>query len=122
MTFLLTMPGVPFVYYGDEIGMRYLPDWPEKEGSIMGRNANRSGSRTPMQWTAGRTAGFSDGDSASLYLPLDPDPLRPTVAAQEDDPVSLLNYVGVAQAIARAGDTGRLAAGQRHRPTLPDGL
>lgn len=93
MTFLLTMPGVPFVYYGDEIGMRYLPDWPEKEGSIMGRNANRSGSRTPMQWTAGPTAGFSDGDSASLYLPLDPDPLRPTVAAQEDDPVSLLNYV-----------------------------
>lgn len=93
MTFLLTMPGTPFIYYGDEIGMRFLPDWPEKEGSIMGRNANRSGSRTPMQWAAGPTAGFSAGPADSLYLPLDPDPQRPTVAAQQDDPESLLNYV-----------------------------
>lgn len=93
MTFLLTMPGTPFIYYGDEIGMRFLPDWPEKEGSIMGRNANRSGSRTPMQWADGPTAGFSAGPADSLYLPLDPDPQRPTVAAQDGDPESLLNYV-----------------------------
>ncbi|WP_298064441.1 alpha-amylase family glycosyl hydrolase [uncultured Rikenella sp.] len=93
LTFLLTLPGTPFIYYGDEIGMRFLPDWPEKEGSIMGRNANRSGSRTPMQWAAGPTAGFSAGPADSLYLPLDPDPQRPTVEAQNDDPASLLNYV-----------------------------
>lgn len=102
MTFLLTMPGTPFIYYGDEIGMRYLPDWPEKEGSIMGRNANRSGSRTPMQWAGGATAGFSAGPADSLYLPLDPDPQRPTVAAQDSDPASLLNYVRGLLALRKA--------------------
>ena len=41
---LFTLPGAPFVYYGDEIGMRYLP-LPTKEGGYF-----RTGSRTPMQW------------------------------------------------------------------------
>jgi maltose alpha-D-glucosyltransferase/alpha-amylase len=86
--FFLTMPGVPFVYYGDEIGMRYLPGLPSKEGGY-----NRTGSRTPMQWTRGRNAGFSSGPARSLYLPVDPAPDRPNVADQEDDPGSLLNAV-----------------------------
>lgn len=102
MTFLMTMPGTPFIYYGDEIGMRYLPDWPEKEGSIMGVNANRSGSRTPMQWAGGTTAGFSACPPDSLYLPLDPNPQRPNVAAQESDPESLLNYVRGLLALRKA--------------------
>lgn len=41
---IFTLPGAPFVYYGDEIGMRYLP-LPTKEGGYF-----RTGSRTPMQW------------------------------------------------------------------------
>ena len=45
-TFLLTMPGAPFVYYGDEIGMKYQMSLPSKEGS----DSKRAGTRTPMQW------------------------------------------------------------------------
>ncbi len=55
---LLSMPGTPIIYYGDEIGMGdniYLGD--------------RDGVRTPMQWTPDRNAGFSRADPARLYLP-----------------------------------------------------
>ena len=50
---LYTMPGAPFLYYGDEIGMRYLR-LPTKEGGYF-----RTGSRTPMQWAPGENLGFS---------------------------------------------------------------
>ncbi|MBO5197272.1 MAG: glycosylase [Lachnospiraceae bacterium] len=85
-TFLLTMPGVPFVYYGDEIGMQYIKGLPSKEGGF-----NRTGARTPMQWNQGKNKGFSTGDE--LYLPVDASADAPTVAEQEADPNSLLNYV-----------------------------
>ena len=61
----MTMPGIPFVYYGDEIGMEYIPDMPSKEGGF-----TRTGSRTPMQWKKGKNAGFSDGAKELLYLPV----------------------------------------------------
>ena len=64
--FLLTMPGCPFIYYGDEIGMRYLHGLKSKEGGY-----ERTGSRTPMQWTNGDNAGFSAASSEKLYLPVD---------------------------------------------------
>lgn len=86
--FLLTWPGVPFIYYGDEIGMRYLPGLTSKEGGY-----NRTGSRTPMQWGDGPNAGFSTADKERLYLPLDPRRGRPTVARQAGDSGSLLNHV-----------------------------
>ena len=86
--FGFTMPGVPFLYYGNEIGMRQLPkDWPQVEGAYQPRN----GARTPMQWSAGKNLGFSSGDAANLYLPVDPAPDAPNVAAQEKNPNSLLN-------------------------------
>ncbi|MBR1658689.1 MAG: DUF3459 domain-containing protein [Oscillospiraceae bacterium] len=85
--FLFTMPGLPFLYYGDEIGMRYQP-LPTKEGGYF-----RTGSRTPMQWDAGKNLGFSTGSADSLYLPVDPAADAPTVAAQEADPDSLLYTV-----------------------------
>ncbi|WP_432043160.1 alpha-amylase family glycosyl hydrolase [Streptomyces cadmiisoli] len=91
--FQLTWPTLPAVYYGDEIGMRYIPDLPEREGSVLGPRYNRAGSRTPMQWDATDNAGFSTAAAERLYLPLDPDPARPTVAAQREDPGSLLNLV-----------------------------
>ncbi len=47
---LLTMPGVPFIYYGDEIGMHYLPQTPNREGGLLD-DIQRCGSRTPMQWS-----------------------------------------------------------------------
>jgi maltose alpha-D-glucosyltransferase/alpha-amylase len=85
--FLMTMPGVPFFYYGDEIGMDYLENLPPKEGSFFGR----TGSRTPMQWTPGRNRGFSTAPAKSLYLPVDHRKNSPDVQSQEKDPSSLLH-------------------------------
>ena len=85
--FLFTMPGVPFLYYGDEIGMRYL-NVPTKEGGYF-----RTGSRTPMQWDDSANLGFSEAKASDLYLPVDPSENAPTAAAQEGDPASLLNTV-----------------------------
>lgn len=93
-TFLLTWGSVPSIYFGDEIGMRYLEGIPEKEGSIWTPKYNRAGCRTPMQWdNALANAGFSTAPPEDLYLPQDPDADRPTVAAQMEDPDSLLHFV-----------------------------
>lgn len=85
--FLMTMPGVPFLYYGDEIGMQYFP-LTSVEGGYQ-----RTGSRTPMQWSAGKNLGFSAAEKERLYLPVDERSCAPTVAAQEKDENSLLNTV-----------------------------
>lgn len=85
--FLFTMPGVPFLYYGDEIGMRYL-DLPTKEGGY-----HRTGSRTPMQWNQGANKGFSSAEEDELYLPVDSFSDAPTVEAQGKQASSLLNTV-----------------------------
>lgn len=85
--FLFTMPGVPFLYYGDEIGMRYQ-SLPTKEGGYY-----RTGSRTPMQWNASKNLGFSSANTEKLYLPMDTSIDAPTVSQLESDPNSLLNTV-----------------------------
>ncbi len=84
---LLTLPGVPFIYYGDEIGMRFL-DVPTKEGGY-----TRTGSRTPMQWNNGVNRGFSNAPADMLYLPVDESEDAPTVEDQEKDEDSLLGSV-----------------------------
>jgi maltose alpha-D-glucosyltransferase/alpha-amylase len=86
--FLLTMPGVPFIYYGDEIGMRYIEGLQSKEGGD-----TRTGSRTPMQWSDGKNLGFSDGKSDDLYLPVDSLSDAPTVDSQIKDNESLYSEV-----------------------------
>ena len=83
------MPGVPFIYYGNEIGMRQLQDLPQIEGAYK----PRAGARTPMQWTGGKNLGFSTAEPSQLYLPVDSAPDAPNVAAEERDPASLLNRV-----------------------------
>ena len=85
--FLITMPGNPFIYYGDEIGMRYL-DLPTKEGGY-----TRTGSRTPMQWSKEANAGFSKASAEQLYLPVDASADAPNVEDQDKDEKSLLNTV-----------------------------
>jgi maltose alpha-D-glucosyltransferase/alpha-amylase len=85
--FGLTMPGVPFIYYGTEIGMRQLHDLPQIEGAYK----PRAGARTPMQWTPETNLGFSTAKPEKLYLPVDAALDAPNVAAQEKDPNSLLN-------------------------------
>jgi len=101
MAFLLTWPGVPFLYYGDEIGMRFLPGLASREGGY-----GRTGSRTPMQWDGSRNAGFSSAPAREIYLPIDPQARRPTVQSQARDPRSLLSHVR------------RLIALRRHSPAL----
>ena len=87
--FNLTMPGIPFIYYGNEIGMRQLYGLPYVEGAYK----PRAGARTPMQWTSGRNRGFSTADSVNLYLPVDNAVDAPNVEDQEKDPKSLLNRI-----------------------------
>jgi maltose alpha-D-glucosyltransferase/alpha-amylase len=83
---LLTLPGSPIIYYGDEIGMGdniWLPD--------------RNGVRTPMQWNKGPNAGFSTAQAEKLYAPLIDEGefkySRVNVREQDKDPHSLLNWV-----------------------------
>ncbi len=85
--FLLTMPGTPFIYYGDEIGMISRP-LPSKEGGYA-----RTGARTPMQWSDQPNASFSKAPQEDLYLPVDLSIHRPNVTDQDADPQSLLNKV-----------------------------
>src|SRR5258708_7098163 len=83
---LLSLPGTPILYYGDELGMGdnvYLGD--------------RDGVRTPMHWTADRNAGFSRADFAQLYLPPLMDPVygfeAVNVEAQQRNQSSLLQWL-----------------------------
>ena len=82
---LMSFPGTPIIYYGDEIGMGdniYLGD--------------RNGVRTPMQWTPDRNGGFSRCDPARLYLPMIMDPVygyeAVNVEAQSRSLASLLSW------------------------------
>jgi maltose alpha-D-glucosyltransferase / alpha-amylase len=82
---LLSMPGTPVLYYGDELGMG--------DNVFLG---DRDGVRTPMQWTMDRNGGFSRAHPQRLYLPAIQDPLygyqAVNVESQEADSSSLLNW------------------------------
>ncbi|MBS1811851.1 MAG: maltose alpha-D-glucosyltransferase [Acidobacteria bacterium] len=93
---LFGLPGSPFLYYGDEIGMGdniYLND--------------RDGVRTPMQWSADRNGGFSRAEVAQLYFPANMDPVygfqAVNVEAQQRTATSLLQWM-----------RGMIALRQRH--------
>jgi maltose alpha-D-glucosyltransferase / alpha-amylase len=82
---LLSLPGSPVMYYGDEIGMG--------DNIWLG---DRDGVRTPMQWTPDRNGGFSPADPQRLYLPPVMDPIYGyqslNVEAQQRHPQSLLHW------------------------------
>jgi maltose alpha-D-glucosyltransferase/alpha-amylase len=101
---LLSMPGSPIIYYGDEIGMG--------DNVFLG---DRNGVRTPMQWSPDRNAGFSRADPQRLFLPPIMDPVygfeAVNVEAQARDPASLLNWMKRMLAVrrtSRAFGRGRL--------------
>lgn len=87
--FAFTMPNVPFIYYGDEIGMRQLDIKIAKEGAY----GTRAGDRTPMQWDASVNSGFSKASPEKLYLPVDTSLTAPNVLEQEKNSKSLLNFI-----------------------------
>ena len=95
MAFVLTLPGVPLVYYGDEIGMRYLKGLRSVEGGY-----HRTGSRSPMQWNGNKNHGFSSADKT--YITCDMSDDAPTVEAQLKDENSLLNHFKKIVAIRKA--------------------
>ena len=86
--FLLSMPGAPFIYYGDEIGMRYVENLVSVEGGY-----GRTGSRSPMQWNKGLNAGFSSACKEKLYIPQDESEDRPNAESQSADICSLRSEV-----------------------------
>jgi alpha-glucosidase len=103
MALLLTLRGTPFLYYGEEIGMRDIAlkrseildppgkkYWPVYKG--------RDGCRAPMQWDGSTYAGFS---GIKPWLPVHPDACRRNVAAQRADPASLLNFTRALIALRR---------------------
>jgi len=92
---LMTMPGTPIIYYGDEIGMGdniYLGD--------------RNGVRTPMQWNGGWNGGFSGADPERLYSPLISNPVYGyqaiNVEAQHRLPHSLLSWMKAVIAVRKS--------------------
>jgi maltose alpha-D-glucosyltransferase/alpha-amylase len=93
---LLSMPGTPIIYYGDEIGMG--------DNIFLG---DRNGVRTPMQWGPDRNAGFSRCDPQRLYLPPIMDAIygyeAVNVEAQAREPSSLLNWMKRLLAVRRGG-------------------
>lgn len=115
-TLQMTVRGVPFVYYGEEIGMvnhdiplhegldpvaarfSFVPQrlawWLRRHGILM----NRDECRTPMQWNASPTAGFTTG---TPWLPVHPRRANANVAAQEHDPASLLSCYRALLALRR---------------------
>ena len=86
--FLLSMPGAPFIYYGDEIGMRYVEGLDSVEGGY-----GRTGSRSPMQWDKTTNAGFSSAPRDRLYIKMDESADRPDAESQMNDKDSLRSEV-----------------------------
>jgi maltose alpha-D-glucosyltransferase/alpha-amylase len=130
----MTQKGIPTIYYGDEIGMRFVDGVRPTEGSTMvgvsapnagATDAERAGTRTPMQWDTSANSGFSRAHSEELYIPIDPDPDRPTVEAQEADPDSLLHFIRRLSRVRREnpalgseGDIVFLNPPEQHYPML----
>ena len=81
---VLTLRGTPFLYQGEEIGMTDVPVDSAHHFDVDGRDANRS----PMRWDASPNAGFTTG---TPWLPVGGDVERVNVAAQRDDPASMLS-------------------------------
>jgi len=96
MLLLLTLRGTPQIYYGDEIGMldveipaeRVQDPWGKR---VVGLGLGRDPERTPMQWDASANAGFAP-EGAQTWLPIAPDYATRNVAAQLEDPASMLNF------------------------------
>ena len=91
---LLTLRGTPFLYYGEEIGMRDIKVSRAEIQDPIGLhywpfNKGRDGCRSPMQWSSTRNAGFTSGDP---WLKIHPGFMDRNVDLQKDDPDSLLNF------------------------------
>jgi alpha-glucosidase len=108
---LLTLRGTPTIYYGDEIGMQQVPIPPGQicdplEKNVPGQGLGRDGARTPLQWDAGKFAGFS---TVTPWLPVAANYARQNIAKQSRDPGSIYRLYR------------RLVALRREQPALRQG-
>jgi alpha-glucosidase len=109
-TLILTLPGTPFLYYGDELGM--LESEVTESLDPWGRNVagrSRDGCRTPMQWTPNQNAGFC-APGASSWLPVDDSHTSLNVETQLADGDSLLNMYRRLLELRRSSPSLRLGA------------
>lgn len=109
---LLTLRGTPFMYYGDEIGMRDIRVLRKEIQDPIGKRywpfpVGRDGCRSPMQWNDGLFAGFSEHEP---WLKIHPNYLRRNSASQKKDPTSLINFYR------------RLIHLRKEHPVLIDGM
>lgn len=106
-TLQMTLRGVPYIYYGEEIGMPQVKfslrksedpiarkyKWmPISQSKRFGFSLTRDGCRTPMQWSAAPNAGFSPDPEVKTWLKISKTYTELNVEAQEKDPNSLLNF------------------------------
>jgi alpha-glucosidase len=118
---LLTLRGTPFLYYGEEIGMRNTPVPPDRMQDplawTLSPEASRDGERTPMAWEPAPNAGFTEG---MPWLPAGADAGARNVAAQRDDPASLLRLYRSALGLRRR--SACLHSGSYRSLDAPDGV
>ena len=106
---LMALPGSPFLYYGDEIGMGdnvYLGD--------------RNGVRTPMQWSGGWNGGFSTADPERLYLPLISNPIFGYQSVNVEPPASRRRAHSSTGRSGSSASVGRLAVFGRGHDRVPE--
>jgi glycosidase len=124
MALLLTLRGTPTVYYGDELGHPDVDVSPEQERDpwglrVPGLGLSRDPARTPMPWDGGPNAGFTSGDGEP-WLPMVPEAGSLSVAAQQDDDGSMLQFTRRLLALRRS--TPALTAGEYRTVRAEPGL
>jgi alpha-glucosidase len=119
---LLTLPGMPTMYYGDEIGMTDLAIPPGQvqdpyEKNVPGRGFGRDPERTPLPWNAGEHAGFT---TATPWLPVNPNRYHVNIANESADPSSLLSLY---RQLMHLRKTSPALQGDIYEPVeTPDGM
>ena len=121
-TLILTLPGTPFLYYGDELGMRETVSGGQASRDPWGRNVeglSRDGARTPMQWSPEPNAGFTDPDAVP-WLPVSPTYPEVNVKSELDDEGSLLNMYRRLLALRKRSAALRLGSFQSDDASTDD--
>jgi glycosidase len=121
---LLTLRGTPFLYYGDELGMRQVTISEDRARDPWGYNVpwlSRDGARTPMQWTPGENAGFTPPGVTS-WLPIGPDYETINVETELGDSESTLNLYRRLLALRKAHPALRIGSYLTHPSSTEDVL
>lgn len=122
---LMTLPGMAFIYYGEELGMTdvYIPPEKVRDPAALGDPAKAQGrdpARTPMQWTAAKNAGFTE--AAEAWLPVADDYKTNNVEVQSADPASSLSLYRTLGALRTGSEALRYGSIKVHTVAQPNVL